>query len=231
MSLVSVAEHVLMLTLMLTRRALESDRAVREGQIHPVPRPGEDGSVYNWAGIEGITPIYGKTLGIIGLGEIGLLVAERARALGMRLLHHDLTPSASCAHSEWRPLDRLLAESDVVTVHVPGKPGDPLVDEQFLTSMRPGSLLVNTSRGYLVDEDALYRALMSGHLAGAALDDHAREPRASDRFTKLESVVLTPHVASGSRRAVLSEGAAIFANIRSILDGAPPAHALVAAHG
>jgi phosphoglycerate dehydrogenase-like enzyme len=226
LSLVSVAEHVVLLTLALARRLVESDSAVRTGRRRPTPAPDSDGSIYNWAGIDGITTLYGKTLGIIGLGEVGLLVAERANALGMHVMHHDRTRTCDGPGSTWQPLEDLLGQSHVVSLHVPGAHGDPVIDAHALAHMRPDAFLINTSRGYLVDEDALHQALISGQIAAAALDVHAHEPRRPDRFTTLGNVVLTPHVAAGSRRAVVEEASAIFANIRAVLDGEQPAHGL-----
>ena len=230
-SLVSVAEHVVMLTLALARRLLESDSAVRTGRTRPGQAPGRNGSVYNWAGITGMTSLRGRTMGIVGLGEVGGLVADRAHALGMRVIHHNRTRGGSDVGSTWHPLEDLLALSDVVTVHVPGSPRTPVIDARALEAMRPGAFLINTSRGHLVDEDALYDALVGGQIAGAALDVHADEPRLPDRITALENVVLTPHVAAGSRHAVVDEAAAIFANVRAILDDGQPRHGLVAGAG
>ncbi len=229
LSLVSVAEHVLMLTLALSRRLLESDEAVRNGRRHPLPTPGADGSVYNWAGIQGITTLHGKTMGVIGLGEVGVLVAEKAHALGMTVVHHNRAAQSGSGGevSSWRSLPDLLALSDVVTLHVPGSNATQIIDAQFLDAMRPNAVLVNTSRGYLVDEDALYHALVGRKIAGAALDVHALEPRPPDRFTALDNVVLTPHVASGSRRAVLAEAAAIFSNVHAAIEEVDVPHGVV----
>jgi phosphoglycerate dehydrogenase-like enzyme len=111
---------------------------------------------------------------------------------------------------------------------VPGKSGR-VIGAGELASMRPQSFLINTARGSLVDEDALYAALISGKIAGAALDVHAHEPRgAGDRFLALPNVVLTPHIAGGSRLGVLDEARAIFENLGDVLGGAHPRHARIA---
>jgi phosphoglycerate dehydrogenase-like enzyme len=130
-----------------------------------------------------------------------------------------------------RALDALLREADVVTLHVPGTVGnDGLIGARELALMRPDAILVNTSRGRVVDEDALYDALASGRIAGAGLDVHRVEPRPpGDRFAALDNVVLTPHIAGGSRLDALRELAAVFENMRAVLAGGPPVHGAVTA--
>lgn len=227
-SLVRTAEHAMTLLLALAKRLLPADRAVRAGTA--LTRS-PDGVTYNWAGLTGIGGLAGKRLGIVGLGEVGTLVAERARAFGMIVRYTARTRLPADRETElgveFRPLRTLLAESDAVTLHVPGF-ADPVLGPVELALMRPGALLVNTSRGRFVDEDALYAALTTGRLGGAGLDVHAVEPRPpTDRFCALDNVVLTPHVGGGSRRDVLAEIGQLLDNIRVALAGGIPEHGLV----
>jgi phosphoglycerate dehydrogenase-like enzyme len=224
-SLVYAAEHTMLLVLALAKRVIAADQAVRS-QSGFVAEAGA-GS-YNWVGLEGVTGLQDATLGLVGLGEIGRLVADRARAFGMQVLY--TARSQRPAEEEqslgvsFRPLADLLQEAQFVSVHAPANPATrDLIGRSEIERMSAGSFLVNTSQGSLVDEDALYDALSVGRLAGAALDVHRTEPRApDDRFCELENVILTPHVASGSRQHVLEEIAAIFENIAAALVGVKP---------
>ena len=231
-TLAFAAEHAMALMLALAKRLVSADRAVRAGVGADEPRRGDDGSAYNWAGLE-VDGLIGRTLGLVGCGEIGGLVARRAAAFGMRVLYADtnaLSPAREQALGvERRSLAELFEEADVVSVHVPGVPANAgLVGAAELARMRPGAWLVNTSRGTVVDEDALYAALAGGRLAGAGLDVHAQEPRPpSDRFCQLENVVLTPHVSGGSRKGVLFEIGQLYENLRAVLAGGRALHGRV----
>lgn len=225
----AVAEHVFMSILALVKRLRFAERAVCEW----AGSDGDavDGTRYNWAGLQGVKQIRGATLGVVGLGEVGLSVAELAEAFGMRVLYTSRSPRGDEVPFAARvDLPTLLSQADVVSLHIPGATGAQLMDRRAFELMKPGAFFVNTARGNLVDEDALYEMLESGRLAGAALDVHAVEPRvAGDRFCKLDSVILTPHVASGSSRAgVLDEMEAMFDNIRAVISGSPPPHGRVA---
>jgi phosphoglycerate dehydrogenase-like enzyme len=142
---------------------------------------------------EGSAEIRGKTVGLIGLGDIASSLAAVLQALGATVLHH----SRRTDRTGWRPLDQLLTESDIVSLHVPldGTTAGMLSAER-LAAMKPGAVLVNTARGGLVDRDGLIRALTIGPLRAAALDTFAVEPvDPSDALLALPNVVLTPHVA------------------------------------
>ena len=148
----------------------------------------------------------GRALGLIGLGRIGVAVAERARGLGLRVLAYDPNLSDDAirqAGAEPRGLDDLLAEADFVSPHVSLNPQTRhLLNEERLRRMQPDAVLINTSRGPVVDEAALARVLRSGHLAGAALDVFEVEPLAADSpLRDLPNVLLTPHAASWSAEA------------------------------
>lgn len=180
---ISVAEMTLGMLLSLTRRLKEAERTVREG---------------GWRVTVG-HELYGRTLGIIGLGNIGKQVATRARAFGMRVISRDIVeyPDFCRQHQvEAVELDDLLARSDVVTLHVPLTPltRHMISDPQF-ARLKPGALLLDTARGGVVDEAALCRALASGRLAGAGVDVFEREPLGESPLRSLEQVILTPHVA------------------------------------
>jgi (S)-sulfolactate dehydrogenase len=153
--------------------------------------------------------LMGKTLGLIGFGSIAREVASRAAALGMMVVARD--PFLSQDDSAWAPvrradLDEVLATSDVVSLHVPLDEGTRgLIDEMALARMKPTAILINTSRGGIVDETALTAALRNGKLGGAALDVFATEPlgpEAAAVFTDTPNLLLTPHVAGNAREAV-----------------------------
>jgi glyoxylate reductase len=179
----ATAELTVALMLALSRRVAEGDRLVRRGDewaLAPTFMLGE--------GLEG------KTLGIVGLGRIGSEVARLGEALGMRIIH-----TRGTGPYEEVPLERLLAESDVVALHAPLTPETHhLIGRAELAAMRPTALLVNASRGPLVDEQALVEALQNGHIGGAALDVYEREPDVHPGLLELENVVLTPHLGSST---------------------------------
>jgi glyoxylate reductase len=182
----ATAELTIALLLALLRRVAEGDRLVRrheEWALAPTFMLGEG--------------LAGKTLGIAGLGRIGREVARLAEAFGMRVVH----TRGSGPYQEL-PLDRLLAEADVVSLHVPLTPETRhLVGARELVLMRQTAVLVNVSRGPVVDEGALVEALTAGRIAGAALDVYEREPEVSAGLLRLENVVLSPHLGSSTHAA------------------------------
>jgi phosphoglycerate dehydrogenase-like enzyme len=218
------AEHALLLMLACAKRLPQSDAAVRAGALDVHGKPAERGDVaYNWAGLSDATGLHARTLGIVGLGEVGSLVAKLARAFGMTVLYTKPT-RASAAQEEalgvqYAPLPDLLRSSDFVSLHAPNQPQTQgLADAEFFAGMRPGAFFINTSRGALVNEDALYEALVSGRLGGAGLDVHGMEPRPPrDRFLSLHNVLLTPHLGGGARSGVLREFATMAKHMRQAL--------------
>ena len=182
----ATAELTIALLLALFRRVAEGDRLVRRREqwaLAPTFMLGEG--------------LAGKTLGIVGLGRIGGEVARLAEAFGMRVIH-----TRGSGPYEELPLERLLAEADVVSLHVPLTPDTRhLIGARELGLMRPNAVLVNVSRGPVVDEEALVEALTTGGIAGAALDVYEREPEVSEGLLGLESVVLSPHLGSATRTA------------------------------
>jgi glyoxylate reductase len=182
----ATAELTIALLLALLRRVAEGDRLVRrrnDWALAPTFMLGEG--------------LAGKTLGIVGLGRIGNEVARLAQGFGMRIVH-----TRGSGPYEELPLDRLLAEADVVTLHVPLTPGTRhLIGRRELAIMRAEAVLVNVARGSIVDEEALVKALTAGEIACAALDVYEHEPKVSAGLLELENVVLTPHLGSATHAA------------------------------
>lgn len=174
------------------RRLVEADRYLRAGEWR------EWGLNLMLGG-----DIYGKTLGIVGLGRIGKAVARRARGFDMSLLYYD--PVRADAPTErdlgvtYADLEALLRESDFVTLHLPlTQSTHHLIGERELSMMKPTAYLINTSRGPIVDEAALANALQKGTIAGAGLDVFEREPHLEESLLRLDNTVLLPHIASAS---------------------------------
>lgn len=182
----ATAELTIALVLALLRRVAEGDRLVRrqdEWALAPTFMLGEG--------------LGGKTLGIVGLGRIGSEVARLAEAFGMRVVH-----TRGSGPYEEIPLDRLLGEADVVSLHVPlTSETRHLIGVRELELMGGDAVLVNVSRGPVVDEAALVAALKGGRIAGAALDVYEHEPGVSAGLLELENVVLSPHLGSSTHAA------------------------------
>jgi len=221
------AEHAILLMMALGKRLLEADHAVREDRWDRDRVRPDHNVAYNWAGIPNITGLFNKTLGIIGMGEVGSLAAGMARAFGMRVLYcnRNRLPAAQEEKLgvEYAELPRLLADSDFVSLHATNIPSNKgLVDAQVFGTMKPTAFFINTARGPIVDEDALHDALTKGTIAGAGLDVHSIEPRPQpDKLSALPNVILTPHIAGGSRKGVLSEIGVVLDNCRAVLAGKP----------
>lgn len=205
------------LLLAVARRVVEGDRLLRGGVF-----PGAQSMR-----LEGAF-VWGKTIGLIGGGgRIGRAVARRARGFSMRMLYWGPRRIAESAEGEldltYVPLDRLLAESDFVSIHAPLKPEtEHLLGARELSLMRPSAFLINTSRGPIVDEQALVRALAEHRIAGAGLDVFEREPGVEPALLTMPNVVLTPHL--GSAVAELREAMAhvVVDNIVAVLEGRKP---------
>ena len=179
----SVAEGAVLLMLATLRRLPELDRATRAGAGWPSdPTLGET-----------VRDVGGCTVGLIGYGNIATRVERIIEAMGGNVVH---TSTGDDGHPGWRSLPELLRVSDIVSLHLPlTQTTEGLLDRDALARMKPGAVLVNTSRGPIVDEDALVDALRTGHLAGAGLDVFATEPVPQDSpLLELGNVVLTPHV-------------------------------------
>lgn len=210
---VSVAEHVFALLLGLARHIPEADRCVREGRWERS----------RYIGFE----LAGKTLGILGLGRIGFRVAVRARAFGMRVVAYDpylvpQHPAVTETHAELLSLEEVLRVSDVVTVHLPlTEATRKLLGAERLALMKPEGVLINTSRGDVVDEAALYEALAGGRLGGAALDVREQEPPGESPLHSLPNVLLSPHIASWTRESLRRVISTVAADVERVLEGKP----------
>jgi len=184
----ATADLTLALLLAAARRVAEGDRVIRAG-----------GWTENDPSFLLGTEVTGKTLGIVGFGQIGQQVARRARGFDLRILYA-APRDMGVAGAERVPLDRLLAESDLVALCCPLTPETRgLISRERLLGMRPGAVLVNTSRGPVLDDEAVAEALRSGRLAAAGLDVFPAEPQVPAVYLGLPNVVLTPHLGSGSR--------------------------------
>jgi len=205
---IATADLTMALVLALRRRVVEGDRFVREG------RWAAGWHVGQLMGDE----IRGATLGLVGYGRIGQAVAERARAFGMRVLYN----RRSERDEDFRELDDLLRESDVVSIHAPlTEETQGLLDARRLGLMRDGAAVINTARGAIVDEDALVRELVSGRLR-AGLDVYVHEPNVPEALLSLPNVVLQPHVGSATRATREAATAELVANIEAVLDRREP---------
>jgi phosphoglycerate dehydrogenase-like enzyme len=228
------AEHVILLMLALAKHLLTADRAVRQGATATAGLNELGGVVYNWTGTPA-SGLHGKTLGIVGMGEVGLLTARLARAFGMSILYTKRSRATSeqeaATGARFVELPELLGGSDFVSLQISNIPENVgFANRSFFAAMRPGAFFVNTTRGRLVDEDALYEALKAGTIAGAGLDVHAVEPRpAADRFAALENVILTPHYAGGAKSGLLDEFEIVLRNCHAALRGEAPLHEVRAA--
>ena len=216
----ATADVAFALMLAVARRVAEADAVLRSGVF-----PGSQ-SAYLVGGA-----VHGKILGIVGLGGIGTAVARRARGFGMRVLYTKRHRLAAADEQQlgvtFAPLDRLLQESDFVSVHAPQTPETHhLIGERELRSMKPTAYLINTSRGPLVDEAALVRALTEGVIAGAGLDVYEHEPRVSAGLLGIKNAVLTPHIGSAERETRETIAGVVVDNILAFARGDRPPNVL-----
>ena len=187
----TTADFAFALLMAAARRISESERYVHAGKWRtwgPTLFMGED--------------IYGATLGIIGMGRIGQAMAKRASGFDMRVIYHDQVevPAAQALGAELLPLEDVLAQSDFLSLHSPLTPETRhMINAQALATMKPTSILINTSRGPVVDPEALHHALATGEIAYAALDVTEPEPIPMDSpLLKLDNCLIVPHIASSS---------------------------------
>ena len=202
------------LLLATARRVAEGDALVRSGRWN------------GWSPTQLLgAEVSGKTLGIIGMGRIGQAVAHRAVGFRMPVRYHTRQIQAtSSLPREWehRSLQDILAEADVVSIHVPLTPATHhLIGARELAWMRPTAFVINTARGSIVDEGALVDALKAGIIAGAGLDVYEQEPAIHSGLTQLKQVVLLPHLGSATLHARVQMGLVCLENIQAVLDGRP----------
>ncbi len=177
----AVADHTIGLMVDLAHGISRQDRAMRRGE---------------WRAQRGID-VGGTTLGIVGLGRIGRRVARRGLGFDMRVIAYEPFPDMEFVEEhrvELTSMEELFGQSDFITLHLPSMPEtNKIVDPSKLALMKPTAFLINTARGDLVDEDALYTAVQSGQIGGAGIDAWTTEPMTDPRWAELENVVLTPH--------------------------------------
>jgi len=203
----SVAEFCLMLMLALSKKLLQADTSVRSGLWERTRLAGQE--------------LFGKTVGIIGLGAVGNLLAEMCRSLGCRLLVYTLPPSPLHDNVD---LHTLLSQADYVSLNIPLTPQTAgMIGSKEIELMQPHAYLLNTSRGEVIDEAALYDALKARRIAGAALDvRHLEPPKSPDRFTQLDNVILTPHLAGVTEEAQAAVCQMVVEDIWQVLQGKRP---------
>jgi phosphoglycerate dehydrogenase-like enzyme len=222
---ISVADFTLGLLLGHARRIGRSERQLRErGWLTDGDLP-----YFHFRGPE----LAGRSIGLVGLGAIGRLVAERAQGFGMSVLAHDPYLTAAPDGIELVSLEELLRRSDVVSIHCPLTPATRgLIDRDQLALMRSDAILVNTARAAVVDEDALLWALRSGAIGGAALDVFWAEPLVPDHpIAQLDNVTITPHVAGAADDVQRHHARMILDDIARWQAGRPLQHAVVPAAG
>ncbi|OJV29329.1 D-glycerate dehydrogenase [Sphingomonas sp. 67-36] len=211
------ADMTLALILSVPRRLAEGEKLVRSGQW----------TGWSPGGMLGHR-IGGKALGIVGMGRIGQAVARRARAFGLSIHYHNRHRLPKVVEAEfgaqWHPnLDEMLGAIDILTIHTPlNDDSRDLLDARRIALMRPHVYLINTSRGGVVDEDAMVEALAEGRLAGAGLDVWRHEPEIDPRLLALSNVVMTPHMGSATYEGRFATGEKVIANIRMWADGHRP---------
>jgi glyoxylate reductase len=211
------ADLTMGLILASARRVVEGANIVQAGEFH------------------GWTPtwmlgrrLWGKRLGIVGMGRIGQALAKRARAFGLAIHYHNRKPVSSRIADDleatyWESLDQMLARMDVVSVNCPHTPATyHLLSARRLKLLRPHAIVVNTARGEIIDEAALANMLQQGELAGAGLDVFEHEPSVNPKLLKLPNVVLLPHMSSATIEGRLDMGDKVIINIRTWMDGHKP---------
>jgi D-3-phosphoglycerate dehydrogenase len=210
---VAAAEHTLALILALARRVAAADASLRRGEWRRADFMGHE--------------LSGMVLGIVGLGRVGLAVADRARVFAMTLLGSDPLVSADVAVAHGVrlvELDTLLPAADVVSLHVPlAAATRGLLDQARLATMKPGALLVNVARGGIVDEAALAEALAAGRLGGAAIDVFEHEPVRDSPLLSAPNTVLTPHLGASTAEAQAKASLEVVEGILDVLAGRPAA--------
>lgn len=211
------ADMTMALLLAVPRRLTEGERKLREGDWQ------------GWSPTQMLGHrIWGKRLGIIGMGRIGTAVARRARAFGLsihyhnrRRLHESIEKDLEATY--WESLDQMLARMDIISVNCPHTPATyHLLSARRLKLMQPSSYLVNTSRGEVIDENALTRMLRAGDIAGAGLDVFEHEPAVNPKLVALDNVVLLPHMGSATIEGRVDMGEKVLINIKTFVDGHTP---------
>ena len=217
----ATADLALALMLATARRIVEADHFVRWGEWWRVGTPFHPKMTF---GID----LYGKTLGIIGMGRIGTAVARRARAFGMKIIYYDIRRLPEDIEkelgAEYRDLEDLLSSSDIISIHVPlTKETRHMINRDRLSRIKRGAIVINTSRGAVIDTEALIEALEKGLISGAGLDVYEEEPlNPNHPLTRFKNVVLTPHIGSATRETRLSMALLAVENLLAFAAGREP---------
>lgn len=212
----SVAELAVGLMISLARNITTAAQATRSGQ---------------WPRLKGLS-LDNKVVGLLGFGAIGQQVARKLHGFDCRIIAYDPVADVEKAAQlgvELQPRLEVITQADYISLHLPLLPETQgMVNEGFLNRMKPGAYLINTSRGELIDEDALFQALKSGHLAGAALDCFAQQPPAADNpLLSLPQVIATPHMGAHTDAATNAMGWSALNDCLAVLRGEQPAHRVV----
>lgn len=208
-----VAEYTLGCLLSLLRKIGEADSFVRNNCWRSF-EPGR------WDGVS----LREKTLGIVGLGAIGYHIREMAQALGTQVIYHDPIVNT---HAGWVTFEKLITSSDIISINVPltDKTGK-LFNRKAFDMMKDGAIIVNTARGAVVEQEALVEALVSGKLSGAVLDVFDNEPNVPDILKAMSHVILTPHIAGGTKQARENCFRLSLQSVLEVFHGNPPLHPL-----
>ena len=217
------ADMTMALILAVPRRLIEGEKVLHQG---------------TWAGWSPTWMlghrIWGKRLGIIGMGRIGQAVARRARGFGLAIHYHNRRRVAEEVEQEleatyWESLDQMLARMDIVSVNCPHTPATyHLLSARRLKLLQPHAYIVNTSRGEVIDEAALIRGIKAKEIAGAALDVFENEPAVNPKLLALENIILLPHMGSATVEGRIDMGEKVLINIKTFVDGhRPPDRVLV----
>jgi glyoxylate reductase len=211
------ADMTMALILAVSRRLVEGERLARSGE---------------WSGWSPTSMlghrITGKRLGILGMGRIGSAVARRARGFGLAIHYHNRRRAPEALENEleatyWESFDQMLARMDIISVNCPHTPATfHLLSARRLALLRPTAIIVNTSRGEVIDEAALTRMLRNKQLAGAGLDVFEHEPAINPRLRELDNVVLLPHMGSATIEGRIDMGEKVVINIKTFVDGHRP---------
>jgi glyoxylate reductase len=211
------ADMTMALILAVPRRLAEGERLVRAGEWQGWAPTGMLGHRVN-----------GKRLGIIGMGRIGSAVARRAKGFGMSIHYHNRRRVHPAVEEEleatyWESLDQMLSRMDIISVNCPHTPATfHLLSARRLKLLREEAYIVNTSRGEVVDENALTRALEAGEIAGAGLDVFEHEPAVNPKLLRLDNVVLLPHMGSATIEGRIAMGEKVIISIKTFVDGHTP---------
>ncbi len=218
------ADMTMALILAVPRRLAEGERLIRSG----------DWTGWSPTGMLGHR-IWGKRLGIVGMGRIGTAVARRAKGFGLSIHYHNRRRvheelEAELEATYWESLDQMLARMDIISVNCPHTPATyHLLSARRLKLLPPQAYIVNTSRGEVIDENALARMVEKGEIAGAGLDVFEHEPAVSPKLLQAENVVLLPHMSSATIEGRIAMGEKVIINIKTFVDGHTPPDRVVEA--